>query len=1169
LAEERWDLDRAGEWGDFVRADEDSAEFVIGVSVACSDAYAKLRRIIDMNGGKVVDKISSKDRTWAIVVDIPFDLITSTVHKVKATGLAEYVEPNMKLQAQIVPNDPYWSLQWGPQKLDADWAWNTTVGDHSVLVAVVDTGIDYNHPDLNPNYIPLGYDWVNNDSDPMDDHGHGTHVAGIIAAALSNGIGIAGLAQVGIMAEKVFDSWGVGFDSWIAKGIIDATDKGAKIICMSLGGYFSSETLHNAVKYAYDHGVLLVAAAGNDAANAPLYPAYYEEVIAVAATDQDDSPAYFTNFGPWIELSAPGVSIYSTFLDNTYRYASGTSMAAPHVVGTAALMLSQFPQFTRDQARIHLRKTADDLGALGFDVHYGFGRVSAKTAVEQNPPDHDLLVLNWKRSPYMRTGTVTINATVLNYGLSDENNVIVQLWMNDSLLTSSSIENLPSGASGIVEFSLTAPSTGVYNFTVFVVPVPDETNTHDNRVCGYVGAEQGIIRVPDYYPTIQEAVDAAAPGDTILVSSRTYNEAVYLSKNNITLKGESCETTVINGTQNVGTLYALYVDNIYISQFTIQNGKYGIYFSQSSNIKIYENIITANSKDGIHLSLCSNIDIYGNIITVNDRYGIYLHDPLNINIVRNTISANGDDGILSQPWSSNITVYANNIIANVWYGVHLVGSNNANIYGNNITANRGNAIMFWGSNTTIHENNITNNGLGIEFRSSTNITVYRNNVVGNGIWAGASSNSRIYENTIMNNRFDGIQIEDSDNIAAYRNNITGNWRDGIAIWWSLNINITGNNIIGNGVGIEHVGSSNSIIYGNNIIGSIWEGFLLRRESSNNTIYHNNFINNAVQVDIVESTSLWDDGYPSGGNYWSDYTGADVKKGPNQDEPGSDGIGDTPYLIDENDRDRYPLMNPYGSPSPTTYTLTITATVGGTTDPVPGTYSYIANSSVQVTAIPDVNYVFDHWELDGVNIGSENPVNVMMNKDYTLHAVFVYGTFDVAVTDVALYKSVVAQGYSMRINVTVANQGSFTETFNVTVYANETSVQTKVVTLASGSFTSITFTWNTTGFDKGNYTIWAYAWPFQGETDTADNTLFDGIVYVGVPCDVSGPTQGVPDGICNMRDIGYICAHFGTTPTSPNWNPNCDVTGPTPKIPDNTVNMRDIGEACRNFGKTDS
>ena len=181
---------------------------------------------------------------------------------------------------------------------------------------------------------------------------------------------------------------------------------------------------------------------------------------------------------------------------------------------------------------------------------------------------------------------------------------------------------------------------------------------------------------------------------------------------------------------------------------------------------------------------------------------------------------------------------------------------------------------------------------------------------------------------------------------------------------------------------------------------------------------------------------------------------------------------------------------------------------------------------------------------------------------------VIGIHDIAVTNVTPLKTIVGQGYSMHINVTVENQGDLTETFNVTLYANTTLIETREVTLTKESSTTLTFTWNTTGFAKGNYTISAYAWPVPGETYTDDNNLTDGVVLVGVPCDVTGPTPGVPDGVCNMRDIGYICNHFGTKPSSPNWDPNCDVTGPTKGVPDGIVNMRDIGLACNNFGNKD-
>ena len=175
--------------------------------------------------------------------------------------------------------------------------------------------------------------------------------------------------------------------------------------------------------------------------------------------------------------------------------------------------------------------------------------------------------------------------------------------------------------------------------------------------------------------------------------------------------------------------------------------------------------------------------------------------------------------------------------------------------------------------------------------------------------------------------------------------------------------------------------------------------------------------------------------------------------------------------------------------------------------------------------------------------------------------------DVAATNVTAFKTVVGLGYSAPINVTVANLGDYAENFNLTLSGNSTSINNATVSLTSGSSETITFTWNTTGFAKGNYTIWAYAWPVSGETDMDDNLLSNGTILVGVPCDVTGPTPRVPDGVCNMRDIGYMCNHFGTTPSSPNWDPNCDVTGPG-GVPDGIVNMRDIGEACKKFGSKD-
>jgi len=789
LVERRWSFDRTREWGDFAYVDEDSAELVIGVSDTRVDTYVELSRIVTMNGGKIVNTVSNKEAIWAVVADVPFDLIPSFECKMKSTGLVKYVEPNFKFQAYVVPNDPHWPQQWGPQKMEADWAWNTTVGSNNVLVAIVDTGIDYTHPDLAANYVPLGYDWVNNDTDPMDDDGHGTHCAGIIAAELNNGIGIAGLAQVKIMAEKVFPNTGSGSSDWIANGIIDATDKGADIISMSFGSCFYSETLYNAVKYAYGKGVLLVAATGNDAISGTFYPAYFKEVVAVTATDPNDAPASFTNFGTWVELAAPGVHIYSTVLNNSYAYRGGTSMAAPHVSGVAALIWSQFPGMTRDQVRIRLRKTADDLGQLGFDKYYGYGRVNARKAVEQDLPVNDFLILNWERTPYAKSGNVTINATVLNYGTGPPAIAMVLLSIDGSWVDWRFLL-LFGGESTTVGFSWPVPSTGVHNVTVYISPMSGDTDTSDNSVWAYVGTEQGIIKVPGYYPTIQEAVDAADSGDTIQVASGTYNEAVHIRKNGLSLIGESRKTTVISGSGKVWVVYAVNASNFHISEFTLQNdGLYamGILLSDSDGCTISDNYVTLH----------------------NDFVGFSIF--LSPNSSRNSIVRN------------NVTTYNYNAFA--WYGINPdLNSTNNSIAENNVTTYNYNTLTAW----AISLNDFSNNN-----------SISGNNVITNNYGYSAA-------------------------VGIYFSNSSSNM-------------VVGNNIKNNDFGIK--------LY----------------NSSDNSFHHNNFINNTNQVSSSNSTNIWDDGYPSGGNYWSDYTGVDGN---------DDGIGDTPYIIDADNEDRYPLVEIY-------------------------------------------------------------------------------------------------------------------------------------------------------------------------------------------------------------------------------------------------------------------
>lgn len=238
-------------------------------------------------------------------------------------------------------------------------------------------------------------------------------------------------------------------------------------------------------------------------------------------------------------------------------------------------------------------------------------------------------------------------------------------------------------------------------------------------------------------------------------------------------------------------------------------------------------------------------------------------------------------------------------------------------------------------------------------------------------------------NMQITNFTDGIKSYFSSNISISGNNIMNN-SQGISIFKSLAIHITENNIKNNSNGIIIIKCSNTIIRENNIINNSQVGII--SISSSNIIYHNNFIGNHRQLNSYDSVNVLDDGYPSGGNYWSDYVGLDIKSGPDQNLPGSDGISDTPCVIDENNVDHYPLMYPYGTPSPLTYILTIVATAGGTTGPTPASYSYVANSTVQVTAIPGIGFSFEYWLLDG-EVRNENPITIFINANHTLIAHF--------------------------------------------------------------------------------------------------------------------------------------------------------------------------------------
>ena len=333
-------------------------------------------------------------------IEIPDnETMESFINKLKSLPEIESVEPNYIRKAfSTTPNDPFYEpRQWGLPQVYLPFAWDITTGTKNVLVAVVDTGIDYNHPDLYANIYSSGMNFSVNPPTPdgMDDNTgeyHGTHVAGIIAAVGNNSLGVCGASwNTKLLPVKVLDSDGNGDDFSIAKGIAYAADTGANIINMSFGDTsyppWYSTVLSTSCAYANNKGSILVAASGNGLSNgtatrydAVAYPAAFPYVIAVGASNQSDTKAYFSCYGPELCLIAPGVDIYST-IKSSYAYMSGTSMATPLVCGILSLIVSIKPDITPAYAKDIISITADDIGATGFDNETGYGRINAYRAV--------------------------------------------------------------------------------------------------------------------------------------------------------------------------------------------------------------------------------------------------------------------------------------------------------------------------------------------------------------------------------------------------------------------------------------------------------------------------------------------------------------------------------------------------------------------------------------------------------------------------------------------------------------------------------------------------------------------------------------------------------------------------------------------------------------------
>lgn len=486
-----------------------------------------------------------------LAVAVPQGEEAATAARLAGRGDVAYAELDYIASAQVVPNDSNYGKQWGLEQIGAPQAWEVTTGASDIVIAVVDSGIDLEHEDLEAKvwrntgeiafngkdddgngYVDdvegwhfytngAGGDWL-----VSDDNGHGTHVSGIAAAATNNGKGVAGVAwDSPIMTVKVLGSDATGPYSSIAAGIIYAVDNGARIINLSLGGESFSQTLCNAVTTATSKGRIVVAASGNDGP-AILYPAMCPGALAVAATDASDEHASFSNAGSRIDLAAPGVNIWSTWYASllhlgTYASRGGTSQAAPFVSGAAALVWSRWPGLTAGGVKAQLLATAKDVGQPGKDDETGWGRLDVAAAVAAPAPDVDLRLGAAVAPQTVIAGNpLTATFTITNAGA----NAATSMTLEALLVADPLIEGIQSGSATcrlngpemICGASRLEPGASI---TVSVVMTPTQVGTGELTTTGSVAAAQQELTPGDNQQTVKSLIRPALSGRVFVDSN--------------------------------------------------------------------------------------------------------------------------------------------------------------------------------------------------------------------------------------------------------------------------------------------------------------------------------------------------------------------------------------------------------------------------------------------------------------------------------------------------------------------------------------------------------------------------------------------------------------------------------------------------------------------------
>jgi thermitase len=601
--------------------------------------------------------------------------LTQYISDLQKKDIFRFVEPDVVINISTTPNDTYYNNQWALPKVNAPDGWDIQTGDDDIVIGVLDSGIpmqsgSLSHPDLdNTSIITLGTDEVGDGNGVMDENGHGTHVAGIINAESNNSTGIAGTSWgCKLKIYQVFDDEGSGLVSYFEDAVIHAVDNGCSVLNFSGGTTTASQTLEDGVEYAYDEGVILVAAAGNyDYYTNPNkvveYPAAYSDsydnVIAVSATTSGDALASFSSSGSDVVVAAPGDNIYSTtpgyevyltnhylYIDEDYDYMSGTSMAAPLVAGQAGLIWSQYPTLDYDEVIDQITRTANDLGTTGRDNSFGYGRVDVgKSLTEIYVPDQFSTInsactkAESGQSIIVDDGThaITANATV-NSG--------VALEIEDGATV-----NIDAGKYIYVEGTLIADGTSGSGITF------DKSGA--NR--------WGGIRFED------SSVDGECSLTYCTVKNASY--AVYCNSSDPYIANNTIQYTSVGITLQYPNATTAKVNNNVMNNL----GFYGIYQNQGDS-EIYSNEIQ-DAGIGIYI-IDGDSKIQGNSIYDSNTEGVQL-DGTGPTMTNNMIFDNGYNGIYCYDYSDptfRLAYQGNNVIAyNTRNGVSITSTSTADL----------------------------------------------------------------------------------------------------------------------------------------------------------------------------------------------------------------------------------------------------------------------------------------------------------------------------------------------------------------------------------------------------------------------------------------------------------------------------------------------------------